>query len=101
MVYEDKIIYEHIKFPKTVKPVLLKQENKIIGKYSGKSYTNYVFPVFTRKHTTTTKKTTRVYDISRNVSQALVKMCKMLLIREHITRYSAYESFILNIGKYG
>lgn len=94
MVHEDKIIYERIKFPKTAKPVLLKQGKKIMEKYKGKAYANYVFPVFTRKHTTTAKKTTRVHDISKDVAQTLAKVCKMLRIREHITWYSARGSFI-------
>lgn len=94
MVHEDKIIYERIKFPKTAKPVLLKQGKKIMEKYRGKAYDNYVFPVFTHKHTTTAKKTTRVQDISKQVSQTLTKACRMLRIREHITWYSARGSFI-------
>lgn len=94
MVHEDKIIYERIKFPKTAKPVLLKPGREIMEKYRGKSYANYVFPVFTHKHTTTAKKSTRVHDLSKDVAQTLAKACKMLRIREHITWYSARGSFI-------
>ena len=64
LVQEDRIVYERIKFPKTAKPELLSKAKAIMNKYRGQSYGNYVFPVFTHKHTTTSKKTTRVKQIS-------------------------------------
>lgn len=94
MVKEDKIVYERIKFPKTAKPILLKPGRDIMMKYKGKCYANYVFPIMTEKHTTTSKKTTRVRDVSREVARTLRKVCKMLKIKEHITWYSARGSFI-------
>lgn len=94
MVKEDKIVYERIKFPKTAKPILLKPGRDIMMKYKGKCYANYVFPIMTAKHTTTSKKTTRVRDVSREVGRTLRKVCKMLKIKEHITWYSARGSFI-------
>lgn len=94
LVQEDKIVYERIKFPKTAKPALLKKAKVIMEKYRGQSYGNYVFPVFTHKHTTTEKKTHRVKQISTRLSQTLAKACKMLRIREKITWYSARGSFI-------
>lgn len=94
MVKEDKIVYERIKFPKTAKPILLKPGRDIMMKYKGMCYANYVFPIMTAKHTTTSKKTTRVRDVSREVGRTLRKVCKMLKIKEHITWYSARGSFI-------
>jgi hypothetical protein len=94
LVQEDRIVYERIKFPKTAKPVLLKKAKEIMNKYKGMGYENYVFPVFTHKHTTTTKKTTRVKQLSSRLSQTLTKACKMLRIKENITWYSARGSFI-------
>lgn len=94
LVQEDRIVYERIKFPKTAKPVLLKKAKEIMNKYKGTGYENYVFPVFTHKHTTTTKKTTRVKQLSSRLSQTLTKACKMLRIKENITWYSARGSFI-------
>lgn len=94
LVQEDRIVYERIKFPKTAKPVLLKKAKEIMNKYKGTGYENYVFPVFTHKHTTTTKKTTRVKQLSLRLSQTLTKACKMLRIKENITWYSARGSFI-------
>ena len=94
LVQEDRIVYERIKFPKTAKPVLLKKAKDIMNKYKGTGYGNYVFPVFTHKHTTTTKKTTRVKQFSSRLSQTLTKACKMLRIKENITWYSARGSFI-------
>lgn len=93
-VQEDRIVYERIKFPKTAKPVLLKKARDILNKYKGTGYGNYVFPVFTRKHTTTAKKTTRVKQLSSRLSRTLTKACRMLRIKENITWYSARGSFI-------
>jgi site-specific recombinase XerD len=42
----------------------------------------------------TSKKTTRVKQISTRLSQTLTKACKMLRIKENITWYSARGSFI-------
>lgn len=93
-VQEDRIVYERIKFPKTAKPILLKKAKDIMNKYKGMGYENYVFPVFTCKHTTTAKKTTRVKHISSHLSKTLTKACRMLRIKENITWYSARGSFI-------
>lgn len=81
LIQEDCIIYERIKFPKTAKPILLQKAREILNKYKGKGYENYVFPVFTHKHTTTTKKTCRVKQLSTRLSQTLTKACKMLRIK--------------------
>ena len=94
LVQKDRIVYERIKFPKTAKPELLSKAKAIMNKYRGQSYGNYVFPVFTHKHTTTSKKTTRVKQISTRLSQTLTKACKILRIKENITWYSARGSFI-------
>lgn len=94
LVQEDRIVYERIKFPKTAKPLLLKKAKDIMDKYKGTGYGNYVFPVFTHKHTTTAKKTTRVKQLSSRLSQTLTKACRMLRIKENITWYSARGSFI-------
>ena len=56
MIEEDRIVYERMKFPKKAKPIILQKAKDIIYKYKGKGYQNYVFPVFTHKHTTTSKK---------------------------------------------
>lgn len=93
-VQEDRIVYERIKFPKTAKPILLKKAKDIMDKYKGTGYGNYVFPVFTHKHTTTAKKTTRVKQLSYRLSKTLTKACRMLRIKENITWYSARGSFI-------
>lgn len=93
-IKEDTISYERIKFPKTAKPLLLKKAEVIIDKYRGKSYNNYVFPVFTHKHTTTAKKTTRVKQLTYILNKTLLKACKILHVKEHITWYSARGSFI-------
>lgn len=93
-IKDGRIIYERIKFPKTAKPFFTKKAELLTKKYVGSCYMNYVFPVFTYKHTTTAKKTTRVKQISSRVSDTLSKACKILRIKENITWYSARGSFI-------
>lgn len=41
-----------MKFPKQAKPLLIAKAKKIIEKYKGIGFENYVFPVFTHKHKT-------------------------------------------------
>ena len=94
LIQEDKIVYERIKFPKTAKPILLQKAKDILEKYRGSGYENYVFPVFTHKHTTTKKKTKRVSQFSNRLSKTLTKACKMLGVKENVTWYSARGSFI-------
>lgn len=93
-VQEDKIVYERIKFPKTAVPLLIPQSQALLRKYKGTGYGNYVFPVFTRKHTDSVKRNTRVRDFSKSVSRTLAKACRILKIKEHVTWYSARGSFI-------
>lgn len=93
-VHEDKIVYERIKFPKTAKPLLIPQSRALLQKYKGKGYGNYIFPVFTRKHTDSKKRSTRVGDFSKAVSCTLSKACRILKIKEQVTWYSARGSFI-------
>ena len=94
MIEEDRIVYERMKFPKKAKPILLQKAKDIIYKYKGKGFQNYVFPVFTHKHTTTSKKMIRVRQLSTRLSNTLTKACKMLRIKENVTWYSARGSFI-------
>ena len=94
MIQEDRIVYGRIKYPKTAKPILLQKAKDIINKYKGMGYDNYVFPIFTWKHTTTVKKMCRVRQLSGRLSRTLAKACKMLRIKEKITWYSARGSFI-------
>lgn len=93
-VHEDKIVYERIKFPKTAKPLLIPQSRALLRKYKGMGYGNYVFPVFTHKHTDSVKRSTRVNQISKLVIRTLTKACRILKIKEQVTWYSARGSFI-------
>lgn len=93
-IQEDRIVYERIKFPKTAKPILLQKARDIMNKYKGKSFENYVFPVFSPKHTTSQKRMVRVKEISSKVSRTLRKICKILRIKDKVTWYSARGSFI-------
>ena len=93
-IQEDRIVYERIKFPKTAKLILLQKARDIMNKYKGKSFENYVFPVFSPKHTTSQKRMVRVKEISSKVSRTLRKICKILRIKDKVTWYSARGSFI-------
>ncbi len=94
LVQDDRIVYERIKFPKTAKPILLKKAKDIMNKYKYAGYGNYVFLVFTHKHTTTAKKMSRVRQLSTCLSKTLTKACRMLRIKGKITWYSARGSLI-------
>jgi hypothetical protein len=59
-VQEDRIIYERIKYPQKVKPILFPKVSDIMNKYRGNSFENYVFTVFTAKHSTSQKRMVRV-----------------------------------------
>ena len=94
MIEDDRIVYERMKFPKKAKPILLQKAKAILNKYKGMGYENYVFPVFSSKHDSTSKKTTRVKQLSSRLSKTLTKACKILGIKENVTWYSARGSFI-------
>lgn len=94
LIKDDCVIYERIKFPKTAKPILIQKAKAMLDKYRGLGYDNYVFPIFSHKHTTTTKKTIRVNQISCRLSLTLTKICKLLNIVENVTWYSARGTFI-------
>lgn len=93
-VKEDNIVYERIKFPKTARPLLIPQSRALLRKYKGTGYGNYVFPVFTHKHTDSVKRYARVKQISVLVRRTLSKACRILKIKEKTTWYSARGSFI-------
>lgn len=87
MIQGNHVIYERMKFPKIGKPLLIEKSKLIIEKYEGQGIDNYVFPVFTKKHTTEAKMRNRV-------SKTLTKVCNILDIKENITWYSARGTFI-------
>lgn len=87
MIQGNQVIYERMKFPKIGKPLLIEKSKLIIEKYEGQGIDNYVFPVFTKKHTTEAKMRNRV-------SKTLTKVCNILDIKENITWYSARGTFI-------
>ena len=94
MIQGNQVIYERMKFPKIGKPLLIEKSKQIIEKYEGQGIDNYVFPVFTKKHTTEAKMRNRVIQISNRVSKTLTKVCNILDIKENITWYSARGTFI-------
>ena len=55
MIQGNQVIYERMKFPKIGKPLLIEKSKQIIEKHEGQGIDNYVFPVFTKKHTTEAK----------------------------------------------
>ena len=94
MIQGNQVIYERMKFPKIGKPLLIEKSKQIIEKHEGQGIDNYVFPVFTKKHTTEAKMRNRVIQISNRVSKTLTKVCNILDIKENITWYSARDTFI-------
>lgn len=93
-IKDGYIIYERMKCVKTAKPVLNIKAERIINKYKGEGYQNYIFPIFNQNHNTTLKRTRRVALYTSYVSKTLQKACKILKIKGHIMWYSARASFI-------
>lgn len=93
-IQDGHIIYERIKCPRVAKMVLNEKTEKLMTKYKGHCYQDYIFPVFTHKHTTSAKKTVRVKHIGTLVTNVLNKACQILGIDEKMTWYSARGSFI-------
>lgn len=71
------IVYERIKCDKIARPVLLDKAKVIIEKYRNPK-SEYIFPVFTRKHNTTKKMQGRVRRLSHNVNNTLACICENL-----------------------
>ena len=89
----DEIIYERIKCDKIARPVLIDKAKVIIEKYR-RICSEYVFPIFTRKHDTTKKMLGRVRQLSRRVNTTLACICESLGIKEHVTWRMARSYFI-------
>ena len=90
----DKIIYERMKFPKQAKPLLIEKAKKIIEKYRGTGFEDYIFPVFTHKHKTDMQRTRKVSNLTTKMTKTLAKACKIARIKCKLTWYSARASFI-------
>ena len=100
-IKEDKIIYERMKFPKQAKPLLIEKAKKIIEKYRGTGFENYIFPVFTHKHKTDMQRTKRISNLTVKMTLTLAKACRLLKIKDKLTWYSARASFITRMVDQG
>ncbi len=100
-IKEDKIIYERMKFPKQAKPLLIEKAKKIIEKYRGTGFENYIFPVFTHKHKTDMQRTKRISNLTVKMTITLAKACRLLKIKDKLTWYSARASFITRMVDQG
>ena len=78
------IIYERIKCDRLARVVLLDKASAIIEKYSDCD-PEYVFPIFTKKHTTQKKMYTRVKRTNYLVNQTLKNICAEAGIQETVT----------------
>lgn len=87
------IIYERIKCDQLARVVLLDKARAIIEKY-GECDPEYVFPIFTKKHTTQKKMYGRVKRTNYLVNQTLRKICDEADIKDKVTWGSARASFI-------
>lgn len=92
-IKEDVIVYERIKCDKIARPVLLDKAKVIIEKYRNPK-SEYIFPVFTRKHNTTKKMQGRVRRLSHNVNNTLACICENLGIKESVKWNMARSYFI-------
>ena len=93
---QDIYYFLHIRLPTTprlARPVLLDKAKVIIEKYRNPK-SEYIFPVFTRKHNTTKKMQGRVRRLSHNVNNTLACICENLGIKESVKWNMARSYFI-------
>lgn len=93
-IKEDSIVYERIKVCKEAKVPLINKAKEIIDKYKHESYSDFVFPIFTHKHSTEIQKRQRLDRFNCKVNITLEKVKKEIKCKDKITWYSARGSFI-------
>ncbi|NDV46333.1 hypothetical protein D0T49_04680 [Paludibacter sp. 221] len=93
-IKKKMIVYERMKVCKEAKVPLINKAEEIINKYKDKSYGDFVFPVFTHKHTTEEKRRIRLERFNWKVNKTLEKVRTKIRYKEKITWYSARGSFI-------
>lgn len=96
-IVDDTIIYERIKYSKIAKMPLTDKARKILNKYKGKGFGNFVFPVFTEKHVTEKQKDLRVLYTIYKVNRVLERVRGMVMYNDKITWYSARGTFITHM----
>lgn len=93
--------YERMKFVKDAKVPLISKAVKIINKYKGQGYDDYVFPIFTRKQVTEVQKYRKVAGFGNQVNTTLRKITRLLKYKEKVTWYSSRGSYITKMVKSG
>lgn len=88
------IEYERIKTDTRARVILPEKAQRIIDKYRGESYFDFVFPVFKKKDQTMVSRHKRVQYIGEGVNTLLRKVCADLEITQKITWSTARSSFI-------
>lgn len=89
LIKDNCIEYERTKCRTQAVPILNIKSNHLILKYTGKGVGDYVFPIFSTKHSTEELKHTRVGYITIQVNALLRKLCNDLSIKYKITWYKA------------
>ena len=91
---DGRLSYERTKFPKRASIIFHPKARAIAEKYKEKCFGNYVLPIFTFRHTTESKKRSRMNKIRTKVNATLSKLSKEIKYNEKITWYSARGTFI-------
>lgn len=90
----ETLQYERMKIFKDAEVPLIKKAWDIIGKYKDKSCEDFVFPIFTSKHTSEEKKRIRIISFFCKVNLTLKKVAEKIGYDGKITFYAARGSFI-------
>lgn len=90
----DILQYERMKIYKDAEVPLIQKAWDIINKYKDEAYDDFVFPIFTAKHTTEEKKRVRIISFFAKVNKILHKVSDKIEYDGKITFYAARGSFI-------
>jgi hypothetical protein len=91
---DGRLTYERTKFPKKASIIFHPKARAIAEKYKNKCFGNYVLPIFYFRHTTESKKRSRMNKIRTKVNITLRKLSEVIKYNDKITWYSARGTFI-------
>jgi len=86
--------YERRKTTKEAKMPIIPKAEKIINKYKGKCYGDYIFPIITDFHKTAKQKRRKARSFTDRVNKTLVKVAKEIGYKRKITWNAARGTYI-------
>jgi site-specific recombinase XerD len=100
-IQEENIVYEKIRFNKTIRIPLIDKAKEIMDKYKDQCHENFALPIFSRKHQTEQQQRERIERLSNRVNKTLNKVCKVINCKKKITWHSAQVAFIVRLLESG